>query len=69
MVIITRQSMSSESQNVFYDNFYVHSRVCVIKVNYVVNVDVHKCGAPPSHHPGQSVHRLNTPSMESQWWA
>ena len=67
MVIITRQSMSSVSQNVFYDNFYVHSRVCVIKVMYVVTVDVHKCGAPPSHHqhPGQSVHRLNTPSKES----
>ena len=65
MVIITRQSVSSVSQNVFYDNCYVHSRVCVIKVMYV---DVHKCGAPPSHHqhPGQSVHRLNTPSMESQ---
>ena len=48
---------------------YTVARACVIKVMYVVNVDVHKCGVPPSHHhPGQSVHRLNTPSKESQWW-
>ena len=33
-----------------------------------VTVGVHKCGAPLSHHHhGQSVHRLNIPSKESQW--
>ena len=32
-----------------------------------VTVGIHKCGSPPCHHhPGQFVHRLNTPSKESQ---
>ena len=36
---------------------------------YKVTVGVHKCNSPLSHHyhPGQSVHRQNTPSKESQW--
>ena len=35
---------------------------------YNVTVGVHKCSSPLfHHHPVQSVHRLNTPSMESQW--
>ena len=39
-----------------------------IKGLYAVTVAVHKCEASLSlHHPGQSVHRLNTPSKESQW--
>ena len=34
---------------------------------YAVTVDVHKCICHSHHHPGLSVHRLNTPSKESQW--
>ena len=34
-----------------------------IKVMSAITVGVHKCRSPLSHHhPGQPVHRLNTPS-------
>ena len=40
--------------------------VCTISL-YSVTVGVHKCRSPlPHHHPGQSVHRQNTPSKKSQ---
>ena len=61
-----------------YETF-MHILVCIelselvwYKIN-VVTVGIHKCGASLSHHhPGQSVHKLNTPSKEFQWsqqWA
>ena len=64
----------------YYENFYACTLVCIelselvcYEIN-VVTVGVHKCGvaSPSHHHPGQSVHRLNSPSKESQWsqqWA
>ena len=35
-----------------------------------ITVGIHKCRPPLSHHQhnGQSLHRLNTPSKESQWF-
>ena len=61
-----------------YETF-MHTLVCIelselvwYEIN-VVTVGIHKCGASLSHHhPGQSVHKLNTPSKEFQWsqqWA
>ena len=41
--------------------------LCMYKVTSTVGV--HKCNSPlpHHHHPGQSVHMQNTPSMESLW--
>ena len=61
----SRQSVHTQSYSQLETAFQCHS-VCAISL-YSITVGVHKCSSPPSHrHSGQSAHRLNTPSKESQ---
>ena len=66
---ISRQSVGIHTAKRCIQHHSVH--VCPMhKIKllciYAVTVGVHKCGVVPSHYSGQSVHRLNTPSKESQ---